>query len=180
MSLADRLEEGFAANWRPDDNDAPEGSITVNPLFGRFKRMESGNTQQGQCWIMVLDQTDSEGTELGNEVAVWLFHSILRNELKRIAPKPGALLAIRKDGKEKTADGKRTVIKYTVRSDQVVQEDFSWDRLSPEDDNGRVVYPGHEGDAAALQQEQATQAAAAPAPAEPAPAPAAEDDDIPF
>lgn len=177
MSLEDKLEEGLAPSWRPNQSDAPEGSITDNPLFGKMVRMEQGQTANwGPQWILILEQTDSEGNSKGNEVGVWLFHTVLKNELKRLRPKPGDLLAIRQDGKKPTKDGRQQMMVYTVRSSSERPQEFSWDSLNPDDDvSGKVINTGHENDAANL---QASLPAEAPAP-EPVTA-AAPDDEIPF
>lgn len=175
-SLEERMASGNTTlTWRPGEKEE-EGNDVSNPLFGKFLRMEAASTQRGPCWIMVLAKTDGQGTESGEEVAVWLFHTVLKNELKRAAPRVGDLIAVRKDGKkESNTPGNSAMQLYTVKVDKPQAQDFNWAALdgNEEDLSGKVVYPD------------------APPPTPPAasepsegmegiPVPAAEDDDIPF
>lgn len=126
-TLSEKLEQGFAPPWRPDD-DTAEG-VHDNPLFGSFLRMESATTSFGPCWVMVLDQHAEGAPASGEEVAVWLLHTVLQNELARAKPKPGEELAIKYLGKQKPAGGGNPFHSYRVKVDRPTSEAFDWNKI---------------------------------------------------
>lgn len=146
-SLADRLDQDNAPSWRPDDAKA-EG-VHDNPLIGKFVGMDQGSTAYGPCWIMTVEK------EGGEEVAVWLFHEVLKNELARVRPKPGETLGIKYVGKTKPKGGGNPFHNYRVKVDRETSAEFNWGNL---------------GVAAALEDEPAGETAAA----------SAQTDEVPF
>lgn len=124
-SLADRLDQDNAPSWRPDDAKA-EG-VHDNPLIGKFVGMDQGSTSYGPCWIMTVEQ------EGGDEVAVWLFHEVLKNELARAKPQPGETIGIKYVGKTKPKGGGNEFHNYRVKVDRAAaDQDFNWGRLGVE------------------------------------------------
>jgi len=118
-SFTDKLDQEFAPAWRPDQDGAK------NPIVGTFLRMEQATTSYGACWLMILDVD-------GDEIAVWLLHTVLKNELARAKPKPGEKVAIKYLGK-KTSEGGTKYAAYRVAVDRPVEEAFNWNQVGAED-----------------------------------------------
>lgn len=147
-SLQEKLEQGFAPGWRPDDTDAD--GVAANPVFGTFARMEKAQTSFGPCWIMILaGVTDADGEpvktnagEVTDELSVWLLHTVLVNECARAKPKPGERVGIKYLGKQKPSGGGNSFHAYRVKVDRVQEEEFDWASLDPDDgfEEGRKVY----------------------------------------
>jgi hypothetical protein len=117
-SLTDRLDRRHAESWIPG---APGEA-----LEGEFVRLDRGQTEYGAAAIAVIRTDD------GSERAVWLLHAVLKSELARVRPKPGERLAIRFDGRKKSAKGHS----YAAYSVAVDREDSppSWDEIDDEPD----------------------------------------------
>ena len=116
---ADQLRERLTAE-NPEMWDA-----AVEPeIVGVFTRLESAPTAYGPKWIVVLTLPD------GSERSVWLFHTALRNELAKLKPVEGELVAIAHLGKKQTEDGKTTYDAYKVVVDRVPTV-HSWDAVAP-------------------------------------------------
>jgi hypothetical protein len=89
--LIDQVEQDPPKAWIPTDEEPL--------LVGTFVRLDRGTTAYGPTFIAVLRSEDDV------EHAVWLIHAVLRNELKRLRPQPGELVAIRYLGKRRSANG---------------------------------------------------------------------------
>lgn len=144
MSLADLLDKPAGLAWRAGDPDSEEYD-NCNPIFGRFLRLEQGNTNRGACFIAVIEKTDSEGNPTGEgERNIWLFHSVLKDRLARLKPRPGQLLAIRKDGTQPSKiAGNSDMQLYTVRSPESAGGEADWGAvIGQPSTEGSAVSPG--------------------------------------
>jgi len=97
--LANRIEKDFPPSWIPSD----EEPVRV----GAFQRLDKGTNKFGTAWIAVLKGKD------GKEFSLWLLHTVLINEFKRQAPKPGELVAVKYLGK-KTGDAGQGYVGFRV------------------------------------------------------------------
>jgi hypothetical protein len=114
--LRQQAEREFPEAWIPK-----EGPPTI---VGQFRRLEEATTQFGTSKIVILE------TEDGVERAVWLFHSVLRQEFARAKPKPGELVAVHHQGRKVSGSG-QSYESYRV----LVQRDEAqadWDSLGRE------------------------------------------------
>ena len=123
-NFADTIDQEFPAAWRPDQKDSGD----PNPIIGEFVEMQTANTDYGATYVMVLRLED------GSEKAVWLLHTVLKNELARVKPKPGETVGIKYLGKQKTAEGSKfdSYIGYRVKVDRPQGEAFDWAKLGAE------------------------------------------------
>jgi hypothetical protein len=89
-------------------------------------RVEAGDLGDGPVPIVVIDTGD------GNLRSVWVFHDALRSQLEKLQPQAGDAIAIRYNGKQKSANG-RSYHSYTVGSDKP-RAQFQWGkRPQPQD-----------------------------------------------
>lgn len=120
--FASTLDAGLPQAWRPDQG----GEDNPNPLIGTFVDMTSASTAYGPCWVATVRLED------GSERAVWLMHTVLRNEMARAKPKPGEKIGIKYHGKIST-NGGQDYVGYRVKVDRPA-EPFDWSRLGSEPD----------------------------------------------
>lgn len=117
--VADRLEK-----------DYPKTVILSeeNPkLVGEFIRVDSGPSEYGPVPIVVL--RDKDGEELG----LWLFHAVLKNQFAQKSPKVGAIVGVRYLGESMGGSGRKYHnYRVEVWSDAEAQ-DFDWSILTDED-----------------------------------------------
>ena len=102
-TLEERLDQEFPESWVPDK---PGETIS-----GTFLRLERGRTDYGPAQIAVIRTAD------GSERGVWLLHAVLKAEMKRLRPEPGERVAIRYEGRKKSAAGS-TYAHYKVAADR--------------------------------------------------------------
>ena len=112
--LREEASKDFPDAWIPSEQE-PE-------LSGIFERLSSGTTAYGKAWIAVFRMKD------GTERAVWLLHTVLRNELARVKPAPGELVLIRWEGKKQSGSGS-SYDSYRVVVDRPETE-ASWNEIS--------------------------------------------------
>jgi hypothetical protein len=113
--LRERARADFPEAWIPER----EGDEFV----GVFRRLDRGHTSYGPCAIAVFAE---DGT--GADRAVWLIHTVLRNELRRVRPEPGELVCIRYLGKRQPVGGGPAYDSYRVVVDRE-GGGLSWDDL---------------------------------------------------
>jgi hypothetical protein len=89
--MREQTAREYPESWIPTEEDPV--------IAGEFLRLEHGHTAYGAQDIVVVR------TEDGRERSVWLLHEVLKNQLVRIAPKPGELLCIRWKGKRTSGGG---------------------------------------------------------------------------
>lgn len=116
--LSDQLDKDFPKTVVLDDE---------NPkVLGIFRRVDSGPSDYGPVPIVVLE------TQSGEEIGLWLFHAVLRNQFAQQAPKVGEMVGVRFLGKRTGASG-RAYSNYRVA---VVRDaearDFDWSIISDE------------------------------------------------
>jgi hypothetical protein len=116
--FASSLEQGLPQAWRPDQG----GEDNPNPLIGTFVEMTTATTAYGPTWVMTVRLED------GSERAVWLMHTVLRNELARARPKPGETLGIKYNGKV-AVEGGQGYVSYRVKVDRPLGEAFDWSKI---------------------------------------------------
>jgi len=145
--LRDQANQGFPTAWIAE-NEGDE-------VAGTFKRLEKGNTRFGTAWIVILDDGALEH-------AIWLVHTVLRNEFRKIRPVPGELVYVRYDGKKVPDGGGAAYEVYTVKVDRKA-EGVRWDEVGAADEiSSRVVNQPAADDPGAIER------------------PAPSDDDVPF
>jgi hypothetical protein len=75
-------------------------------------RADESETSSGRKRIIVLrDERD-------HEWSVWLLHQVLENELARLAPQPGEVVAVRFDGLQTPKGGGKPYRKFSVLVDR--------------------------------------------------------------
>ena len=131
MSFEDRLEQGNAPAWRPDQ-DHPK------TIVGTIVDIDQGQSEyQGAYPILTIAVEDPGkfAIDSGNELAVHGFHSVLRNELIKKKPNIGERIGIIFGGEVETKPGSRfkSYLKYTVKVDRA-SADFNWDSLGADPD----------------------------------------------
>jgi hypothetical protein len=131
---ADRLAAARAAL----DEPRPEAWRNPEPgeeIAGTVVRVEAGDLGDGPVPIVVIDTGDE------NLRSVWVFHDALRSQLEKLQPQAGDAIAIRYNGKQKSANG-RSYHSYTVGSDKP-RAQFQWgkspkpkDAVEPSEEDG--------------------------------------------
>jgi hypothetical protein len=95
-SLEDRLEQ-FPEAWRPKEGEKVVGTV--------LEISERASEYADEPYVVIVVLTDE-----GREYAVHAFHTVLRNEVARLGPKPGDRLGLKYFGK----DEKRGYERYRV------------------------------------------------------------------
>ncbi len=118
--FASSLDQSLAQSWRPDEG----GEDNPNPLIGTFVGMHSATTSYGPCWVATVRLED------GSERAVWLLHTVLRNEMSRARPQSGERIGIKYHGKIAT-NGGNDYASYRVKVDRPLgnSQVVDWDRI---------------------------------------------------
>jgi hypothetical protein len=120
-TLENRLEQGNARAWRPDQDDEAL-------LVGEVVDIDSGSSEyQGTYPILTVRKDD------GEEVAVHAFHTVLKNELVRQRPKAGERIGIKFLGEQATKPGSlyKSFIGYRVKVDRAAG-DYDWSQVGAE------------------------------------------------
>jgi hypothetical protein len=86
MSLEDQLNEENAPAWRPEEGDVIQGKVVNIDL------RPAGDYPA--YWIITLEKAD------GEREAIHAFHSVLAQELQRIRPQVGHMIAVKYLGKK--------------------------------------------------------------------------------
>jgi hypothetical protein len=125
VTPGDRLAAARAAL----DEPRPEAWRNPEPgeeIAGTVVRVEAGDLGDGPVPIVVIDTGDETLR------SVWVFHDALRSQLEKLQPQAGDAIAIRYNGKQKSANG-RSYHSYTVGSDKP-RAQFQWGkRHQPQD-----------------------------------------------
>jgi hypothetical protein len=120
-TLENRLEQGNARAWRPDQDDEAL-------LVGEVVDIDSGSSEyQGTYPILTIRKDD------GEEVAVHAFHTVIKNELIRQRPKAGERIGIKFLGEQPTKPGSpyKSFIGYRVKVDRAAG-DYDWSQVGAE------------------------------------------------
>lgn len=126
--MREKLDQGYPDGWR-FNAETPE-------IIGVFRRLEEGYTRQyGACPIMILAELRSK-----TEWSVWLFHAVLRNQLARMKPEPGEVVAVRWLGKRKPESGGNEYDDYRVVVNRGQAGAVDWSKIgdaaeAPADDD---------------------------------------------
>ena len=114
MSLEDRLEQGNAPAWRPDQTDA-------DLLVGEIVDIDRGQSDYEPYPILTIRKED------GSEVAFHAFHTVAKNELLKHQPNVGERIGIKYLGEVKTKPGSKfsSFIGYRIKVDRAAKE-FNW------------------------------------------------------
>ena len=107
--IEQQLDRVNAAAWKPEPGDK---------LVGEVVELGERDGGYGTYPIVVIEP------EGGEPSAVHAFHDVLRNELARVAPRIGDVMAIRYDGKQA---GERGYHRYKVVSGRASA--FNWDKF---------------------------------------------------
>lgn len=127
QSAADYRDEP-AESWKPKPGDMVVGTVRAIDV--------RGTSYDPAVPVLELE------TPEGSRVAVWAFHTVLRNELKRLAVQVGDEVAIRR--LEDSAKGYK---RYRVFTPDEQVNEFSWDSVSTDggdvdpDDQEEVLAP---------------------------------------
>lgn len=90
--------------WRPNPGDSITGEVVD---------VQVGGGEFGDYPIVAVV------TEDGEKVLIHAFHSVLKNQLRKVKPMPGDTLTVTFIGKEPTKDGEREFHNYSVNSSSV-------------------------------------------------------------
>jgi hypothetical protein len=123
--------DGLAAARAALDEPRPEAWRHPQPdeeIAGTVVRTEEGDLGNGSVPIVVIDTGD------GNLRSIWVFHDALRSQLEKLQPQAGDAIAIRYNGKQKSANG-RSYHSYTVGSDKP-RAQFQWGKQPQRDTAG--------------------------------------------
>lgn len=126
----DALKEGLEDDYPPSRILEPGDA-----MVGEIEGLSKGQTKMGPAHILVLR------TERGLE-SLWILHSVLKNELARIRPGVGEVIAIKYLGKQKTKDGQRDFHNYRVAVLGREAEALQWDELDAEQADGIPIDAG--------------------------------------
>lgn len=104
MSLEDRLDQGMAAAWRPDQSDPDK-------LVGKVIEIVAASSSYSDdpYPILVVRKED------GEEKAVHAFHSVLKREILKQRPQVGEEIGIKFLGEVKPKNGANPYIGYVVK-----------------------------------------------------------------
>jgi len=92
-------------------------------LVGTFERLDHRAKSNGELFPVVEIRTDE-----GVLYAVWLFHTVLRQQFRAARPQPGERVAVRYDGQRQSGGG-RPYHAYRVRAEHQLSESVGWDSL---------------------------------------------------
>lgn len=113
--LRQEADRAFPEAWRPEQPG--------DDIAGVIQHIEMRPTRFGP--VPVVTVVDGVGTP----VAIWCLHTVLRNELHRLAVTPGEFLYVRWLGK-KTPEGGSAYDDYRVKVDRP-QSRFDWALAGP-------------------------------------------------
>lgn len=102
-SMEERLDQEYAPAWRPEPGGILIGTVTDVD--------EAPGTDWGPYPVVTIETAD------GEEFAVHAFHTVLRNEILKLAPVEGDGLGIKYKGKSKTKSGADVEL-YAVKIDR--------------------------------------------------------------
>lgn len=103
-------------------------------VVGIYTRLERAHTAYGPKWVIELKLLDDTVR------SVWLFHTALRNELAKLKPVEGELLAIAYLGKKRTEDGRTEYDAYRVVVDRGPTA-HAWDAVAETVTGDQVAAP---------------------------------------
>ena len=101
--------------WIADENDAE--------FLGIFRKLDRGPSKFGMAPIAIFEDPQS-----GLLRSVWLHHTVLRNAMYELQPKPGELVLIRYVGREVKEDG-TDYVSYRVAVDRPNDQGLSWESV---------------------------------------------------
>lgn len=113
MNLEDRLNAPPTKGWKPQPGDM---------LIGTILEIGTATSTYGEYPLIVVDAD-------GGPVAVHAFHSVLRNELKRLSPSEGDRLGIKYLGRVQGND--QTYESYTVAVERATPVAHDWGTSEP-------------------------------------------------
>lgn len=117
--MREKLEAGYPVPWIPNENGDED------EIIGTFVRLEQAPTRSyGMQWVMILAEA-----ETGVERSVWLLHTVLRNELSKLKPVTGEVVAIKHLGKKEPQGGGQEYDDYRVVVDRVAGTQANWDAV---------------------------------------------------
>ena len=122
MSFEDRLEQGTAPAWRPDQEDA-------DLLVGKVVDIDRGQSDYEPYPILTIEKKD------GTVVAFHAFHTVAKNILMEKKPNIGETIGIKYHGEQQTKPGSRfkSYIGYTISVDREAGA-FDWSNFGAEPD----------------------------------------------
>jgi hypothetical protein len=124
-TLEERLEQGAAKAWRPDESDP-------NPVVGTVTNVEMGASEYGSYPIVTIQ------TEAGEEFAIHGFRTVLKNEFMKQRPQPGERIGVKDLGEQATKPGSKfkSYHGYVLKVERAQGSAFDWNRLgAPVDDS---------------------------------------------
>ena len=113
--LQKQTEEDHPEAWIADENDAE--------FVGIFRRLKRAPSKFGMAAVAIFEDPRS-----GMLRSVWLHHTVLRNALYELQPKPGELVLIRYTGREAKEDG-TDYANYRVAVDRPNDPGLSWEQV---------------------------------------------------
>lgn len=123
--MREEADEGNPEAWQPEREGDDIGGTVVG--------LETAHTKFGPTKVLVLDTG-------GVKRSVWLFHTALRNQLKRHAPAIGEFVYIRWNGKRMPESGGSEYDDYSIRVDRPKGTQVDWASVGSDEIVSRVVY----------------------------------------
>jgi hypothetical protein len=111
-----------------DDGIPPEGwkPKPGDMIIGVLRRYQKAESQYGPCWIAVLEARNDAGQPY--RAAVWLSSTVLANEFRKLRPKVGERLGVKR-----LPDHTKGYKRFLVRVDRAANESGpDWDSLGGE------------------------------------------------
>ena len=125
MSLYDRINsipDTLPVSWKPKEGESIVGTV------GDYQQ---GETMYGPVTILLLDEEDKEGSPTGDRVSVWLAHKVLWDEVRRLRPRLGEKIAIRRDSDHPHKNYKRYTVIVDRKETNTEAWKPDWDRGDP-------------------------------------------------
>lgn len=95
----DNFDGEYPESWIPKPGDM---------LVGKLARYSSGHTSYGEQLIAVIEDDETQTPR-----SVWLMHTVLHGEFKKLRPKPGERVGIKR-----LQDSEKGYARYVVRVDR--------------------------------------------------------------
>ncbi|MFC1530668.1 hypothetical protein ACFL5T_00180 [Gemmatimonadota bacterium] len=125
MNLYEKINatpDALPVSWKPQDGDV---------IVGTVAGYQQGEGVYGPVTILLLDEEDREGKPTGDRVSVWLVHTMLWGEVRRLRPKPGERLAIRRLSDNPNKSYKRYTVLVDRQNDQSTSWTPDWEKSDP-------------------------------------------------
>jgi hypothetical protein len=112
--LKNQTEQQHPEPWIGDENDSE--------FVGIYRKLKRAPSKFGMVPVAIFEE------QSGTLRSVWLHHTVLKNALYELDPKPGELVLIRWMGREAKEDG-TDYVNYRVAVDRPNDPGLSWESV---------------------------------------------------